>query len=146
MPDSAPPSSDPPQLALRARHGAASLGQTATLTAFIVAALYFGRAVFVPLALAILLSFVLSPLVTSLRRAGLGRVPPVLLGVTLAFAIILGLGGLIGGQITYLAENLPDYEGTIRQKIRSVKVDAAGSGILGRASAVLRDLANEAAG
>ena len=147
MPDSAPPLSDPPpRFSLRTRHGAAALGQGATLTAFVIAALYFGRDVFVPLALAILLSFVLAPLVRALRRAGLGRVPPVIAGVTLAFAIILGLGGLIGGQVTFLAENLPQYEGTIRQKIRSIKVDTDGSGLLGRSTAVLRDLANELTG
>jgi predicted PurR-regulated permease PerM len=146
MPDSVPPLSDPPRFSLRTRHGTAALGQGATVAAIVIAALYFGRAVFVPLALAILLSFVLAPLVRGLRRAGLGRVPPVIAGVTLAFAIILGLGGVIGGQVTFLAENLPQYEGTIRQKIRSIKVDTDGSGLLGRSSAVLRDLANEFTG
>ena len=56
---------------------------TTALTATVVAALYFGRTVFVPLALAMLLSFALAPLVRRLRRLGLPRLPSVLAVVTL---------------------------------------------------------------
>jgi predicted PurR-regulated permease PerM len=56
-----------------------------------VAALYFGREVVVPMALAILLGFALAPLVLLLRRWQLGRVPPVIAVVVLAFLMIVGI-------------------------------------------------------
>src|ERR1700747_2454764 len=76
------------------------------ISVVVVAALYFGREVFVPLALAILLSFVLAPVVLMLRRMELGRVPAVIVTVLLAFVAIFALGAMIGHQVTLLAENL----------------------------------------
>jgi predicted PurR-regulated permease PerM len=58
----------------------------------VVAALYFGHALFVPLALAILLSFILAPVVVVLRRWRFGRVFSVVLSVLLAVAIFATLG------------------------------------------------------
>jgi predicted PurR-regulated permease PerM len=146
MLDSPPPLAGQPRIPARPTTSTTRLAQSVTVIAFIIAALYFGRDVFVPLALGILLSFVLAPLVRLLRRAYFGRVGSVLAAVAFAFAIIIGLGALIGGQLTYLAENLPQYEGTLRQKIRSIQDSTSGNGLLGRASAVLHDLANEVAG
>jgi predicted PurR-regulated permease PerM len=105
-----------------------------------VAALYFGREVLVPLALAILLSFLLAPLVLLLRRVQLGRVPSVLVAVLVAFTVICGIAGLIGDQLARLAGNLPQYESTISQKIESLQDTAAGSSIVERASTMLGDL------
>jgi len=82
----------------------------------VVAGLYFGRSVLIPITLAILLSFLLAPLVNLLRRLHLGRVPSVLLAVVLALTVILGLGGLIGTQMAGLAEDVPNYALTIQQK------------------------------
>src|ERR1044071_6060091 len=72
-----------------------------------VASLYFGREVFVPMALAILLSFALGPPVLLLRRWRIGRAPAIAAVVILAFAVIVGVGVLIGSQLAHLAENLP---------------------------------------
>jgi predicted PurR-regulated permease PerM len=108
-----------------------------------IAALYFGRDVFVPLALAILLSFVLAPMVLLLRRLHIARVASVIIVVLIAFIVILGVGTLIGSQLAQLAENLPRYQSTITEKIQSVRSTAAGSGIVGRASSMLKDLSNE---
>jgi predicted PurR-regulated permease PerM len=108
-----------------------------------IAALYFAREVFVPLALAVLLSFALGPLVALLRRWHFGRVPSVIAAVLLAFFVIFGVGSLIGGQLAHLAENLPQYQTNITDKIHSLRGSATGSGILGRASGILRDLSNE---
>src|SRR5215470_6331401 len=79
---------------------------TAIIGAITVAALYFGREVFVPVALAILLSFVLAPLVRILRRLRAGRVPSVLIAVLFAFLVISGIATLIGSQAADLAGNL----------------------------------------
>lgn len=83
----------------------------------IVLALYFGREVLIPVTLAMLLSFVLSPLVNLLRRAWLGRIVSVLLAVLLALGIILALGTAIGTQMGQLGKRLPQYQSTIKRKI-----------------------------
>jgi predicted PurR-regulated permease PerM len=108
-----------------------------------IAALYFARDIFIPLALAILLSFALEPLVALLRRWHFGGVPSVIAAVLLAFLLIFGVIALIGGQLTHLAENLPEYQNNITGKIHSLQGSAAGSGIVGRASGMLKELSNE---
>ena len=80
----------------------------------IVAALYFARAIFLPLALAILLTFLLAPEVRLLRTWGVPRVPAVVLVVAFACAIFLGIGALVGQQVTQLAQRLPEYQLTIQ--------------------------------
>lgn len=82
-----------------------------------VAALYFGREVLVPVTLAMLLSFVLSPLVELLRRIWLGRILSVVLAVVLALGLVLALGSTIGTQVAQLSGNLPQYQATIETKI-----------------------------
>lgn len=85
--------------------------------AIAVAALYFGREVLVPVTLAMLLSFVLSPLVELLRRIWLGRILSVVLAVVVALGLILALGSAIGTQVAQLSGNLPQYQATIETKI-----------------------------
>src|ERR1700761_4664680 len=81
----------------------------------VVAGLYLGRTVLIPITLAVLLSFVLAPLVNLLRRIHLGRVPSVLLAVVLALGVILAIGGLIGTQLAELVPQIPTYAQTIRE-------------------------------
>jgi predicted PurR-regulated permease PerM len=83
----------------------------------VVAALYVGREVLIPIALAILLSFVLAPLVLRLRQLRVPKVPAVILSVLLALGIVLGLGSVIGSQVANLATELPRYETTISKKL-----------------------------
>jgi len=87
----------------------------------IIAALYFAREVLIPITLAILLSFILAPIVALLRRVGLGRVPAVLLAVVVALGVILGLGGVIGTQVAQLATDIPRYAATIEKKVDTVR-------------------------
>jgi predicted PurR-regulated permease PerM len=87
----------------------------------VVAALYLAREVLVPITVAILLSFVLTPLVDLLRRIHLGRVPSVLLSVILALSVILVIGGVIGSQVAQLATKIPDYAGTVERKLAAVQ-------------------------
>jgi predicted PurR-regulated permease PerM len=110
----------------------------------IIAGLYFGREIFVPVALAILLSFVLAPFVSRLQSWRLPRVAAVLCVVLLGFGIIFSLGGLMVSQAGRLAEALPGYEQTLRNKIESLRgLAGGGSGTLERASKVLKDLKTE---
>lgn len=117
----------------------------ATLTAgFIgIAALYFARDVFVPLALAILLSFALGPLAVVLRRWHIGRVSSVIAVVVFAFLIIFGVGALIGSQAAHFAENLPQYQSNIADKIHSLRSSTTGPGVIGRAADMLKELGEE---
>jgi predicted PurR-regulated permease PerM len=107
-----------------------------------VAALYFARAIFLPLALAILLTFLLAPVVRLLRGWGLPRAPAVILVVFISSIIILGMGTLVAQQVTQLGQNLPDYQYNIERKISSLRT-AAGGGSLERISNFLRDINQE---
>ncbi|WP_342738964.1 AI-2E family transporter [Bradyrhizobium sp. B117] len=115
----------------------------AVLAAIIVTVLYMGREVFVPVALAILLSFVLAPPVNSLQRVHVPRAIAVVGVVLFAFAIIFGLGSLIATQINRLAGDLPRYQATMEKKIQSVRGVAGGSSTLERAAGMLQDLSKE---
>jgi predicted PurR-regulated permease PerM len=104
----------------------------------VVAALSVGKEVLIPITLAVLLSFVLAPLVNLLRRVRLGRVPAVLLAVLFALGIILGLGGLIGAQVAGLATDIPHYASTVQDKVQSLQ------GVtVGRLSALVTRLARQ---
>ena len=63
--------------------------------------------------------------------------------VLLAFASIFLIGGMIAAQVTQLAGDLPRYELTMREKIRSLRGATATSGTLERAADVLQDLGKE---
>lgn len=104
----------------------------------VVAALYVGREILVPITLAVLLSFVLAPVADFLRRWHLGRLPSVLISVVLALGIILALAGLIGTQVAQLAGDIPRYQTTIQVKVNDVQ-----NLTLGRLSAVVNRLGHE---
>src|SRR5215471_13123455 len=90
------------------------------LVAFVVAALYFGRSILVPIALATLITFLLSRLVTRLER-WIGRIAAVLVTVIAMFSIFGAASWVIGRQIIDLADKLPDYQANIVTKIRSLR-------------------------
>src|SRR5438067_13673376 len=91
------------------------------LLAFVVTALYFGRAVFVPLALATLITFLLSRLVTKLEQ-WIGRISAVLLVVILLFSLASGISWMVGRQVVDLAGKLPEYQANLTRKIHSVRL------------------------
>jgi predicted PurR-regulated permease PerM len=91
----------------------------------VVVVLYWAQAVLVPFAVAILLTFVLTPPVSWLQR-WVGRVPAVLVVVALVFAV-LGLAGWgLARQMDHLADDLPRYRANILAKIADVR--GAGKG------------------
>ena len=113
------------------------------LAALLIAALYFGREIFIPIALAILLSFVLGPPVGLLQKTRVPRGLAVVGIVLLAFSVIFGLGTLIANQLGQLAGNLPVYQSTMQEKIKSVRGVTASSGTLERAADMLQELSRE---
>ena len=91
----------------------------------VVVVLYWAHAIFVPFALAILLTFVLTPPVTALER-WVGRVSAVLIVVTLVFTVLGLAGWVVVRQMENLAEDLPAYRRNLRTKIEDVR--GAGKG------------------
>jgi predicted PurR-regulated permease PerM len=91
------------------------------IASVIVTALYFGRDILIPLALAFLRGFVLDPLVIQLKHWGVPRTPAVILVVLLTLAL-LGLAGLfLGSQVSALSAQLPIYQGNIKNKLRALR-------------------------
>src|SRR5262245_64448396 len=82
-----------------------------------VVALYWAQNVLIPVALAILLSFVLSPVVSFLERRRLGRVPAVFITVLVSGLLVLGLGRFMVHQVISLADALLKYESNVEKKI-----------------------------
>jgi predicted PurR-regulated permease PerM len=111
---------------------------TIAVAVVVVAGLYLGRTVLIPITLAVLLSFLLAPIVNLLRRIHLGRVLSVIVAVLLALSIILAVGGLIGSQIAGLAQDVPNYASTIRSKVETVQGFA-----LSRMNLVMRRLGQQ---
>ncbi|MEK0085455.1 AI-2E family transporter [Benzoatithermus flavus] len=129
--------------------GAAASGSRLSTEALIllffgtIAALYLGRDVFIPLALAILMSFALGPLVTRLYRLGLGRVPAVLVVITLVTLLLGGFAAMVASQLVHLAEELPRYESNLRAKAKLFSGGMPGSSLIDHAADVLRDMGQE---
>ncbi|BDA85272.1 ABC transporter permease [Aureimonas sp. SA4125] len=117
--------------------------QSLAVSVVVIAALYFGRDIFVPLALATLLSFALAPIISKLRRLHVPRTPAVIFVVLMAFIAILGFGALVAGQVSQLGSNLPKYQYNIQTKIRDLRSSATGGGVIEHASEMLQKLSEE---
>jgi predicted PurR-regulated permease PerM len=115
---------------------------SAIVAALVICGLYVGREIFVPIALAVLLSFVLAPLVELLERWYFPRAASVPVVVVLAFVAIFALGSLIATEVRHLAEGLPQYQQTMQQKIKSLRTLTA-TGPLDRAADILQSLGKE---
>ena len=109
----------------------------------IIACLYFGREVLVPIALAVLMSFVLAPPVRLLQGWRVPSSVAVVVVAAVAFSAIFSLGGLMVVEVDKLASDLPRYQSTLRAKIQSLRGATAVTGTLERASEVLQELNSE---
>lgn len=108
-----------------------------------VAALYFGREVFLPIAIALLLTFALAPLVSALKKIGIPRIAAVIASVLGAFAALGLFSFIVATQVSELAQNIPVYQTNILTKIRSLKETGVGGGILARLSKVVERVGQE---
>ncbi|MBF0332264.1 MAG: AI-2E family transporter, partial [Alphaproteobacteria bacterium] len=100
---------------------------------------------FIPLALALLLSFALAPIVDFLRRWRVPRVPAVLATVLVAFAIVLAFSGVVTGQLVDLAERVPVYQRNIQAKIASARDALPSGGLFDRTSKAIKDIQQDLA-
>jgi predicted PurR-regulated permease PerM len=115
---------------------------SAVIAALVICGLYVGREIFVPIALAVLLSFVLAPLVEILERWHFPRAASVPVVVVVAFVAIFALGSLIANEVRHLAEGLPRYQQTMQQKIQSLR-ELTSTVALDRAADILQNLGQE---
>lgn len=113
-------------MAVEARDRTKSNGTGLIAGILILAVLYFARDVFIPLALAGLLAFLLTPLANRLERAGIRRTPAALLVIALAFSVLTATGWVVLGQIYNLAIELPQYQQNITDKVQKLHLNSAG--------------------
>jgi predicted PurR-regulated permease PerM len=99
------------------------------IIALVVGGLYWLQAVLIPMALAVLLTFLLSPVVGALQRRGLGRVPAVLVTVVLALSVLGGIGWTLTRQLMTLADELPRYSLNIHQRIADLRGASKGGSV-----------------
>ena len=86
----------------------------------VITALYFARVMLVPLALAVLFTFVLAPLVSALERIRFPRFFAVFLVVGIAVTGIVVMGWTVGNQLIDVTNQLPSYKTNIKEKIDAI--------------------------
>jgi predicted PurR-regulated permease PerM len=134
MPDRAAPAA-PAGAATTAtdqRHLSVVLAMLAAALA--VAALHFGREIFVPLALAALLGFLLDPLVSRLRRWRLPRWLAVGIVVSMTVGVVGVTSLFAGSQLLALGREVPTYQSTIQTKLRDLRESLSKRGVLDNAT------------
>lgn len=119
-----------------------SSGTSTLLTLLIVVAvLHFARTVFIPFALAVLLAFLLGPLVIRLRHWGWKRVPAAVAAVLVSFIVLGAIGMLMATQLSDLAHKLPEYQQNIHRKVE--KIRNSGGGLVSRVTGWMRNFTEE---
>jgi predicted PurR-regulated permease PerM len=113
------------------------------VTVVAVTVLYWAQSIFIPVALAIFLKFLLNPVVSRLRFWGLRRTPAVILTVFTA-ALVLGFTGwLVTAQISRLLRELPEHTETVKAKVKSLKSLVGGSS---RLAEMIEEISSEIKG
>lgn len=108
-----PLASDPQPVA-----SASQRSLTVIATGVVLALLYFGKDVLVPVILALILALLMAPFVRLLQKMRLGHAYAVFIAVLLLALVATGLMTVIGSQIVHLAESLPQYERTVHAKLQ----------------------------
>ena len=92
----------------------------------VIGTLYWAQSVFIPVALAVFLTFLLGPMVNRFHQFGLPRAPAVVVSVLLTAAVLGGIGWMVTDQISSLLEELPRYRQTVKRKVETIKQVAEG--------------------
>ena len=85
-----------------------------------IVTLYFARIVLIPFALALLFTFILTPVVKLLERIHFGRIPSAILVVLLSLGACGVVGWTVAKQFSQVVNQLPDYKANIRTKLTSL--------------------------
>ena len=115
--------------------------RTAAILVAVIAILYVGREILIPLVFAIVLALVLSPAVSWLQKLGLGRLPSVLLLMLVSIAIAGAAGWVIFDELVEVVNDLPRYQQNIHNKIEAMRTPSKGA--VGRAAASVKELGKE---
>ncbi len=121
------------------RMGAPKLFSIAT----VIAIIYLARDVLLPLSIAMLITFALSPLATRLRKLGLPNLPSVLAVVTVAFTAIGLFVLVVTSQLGSLAQNLPSFQANILAKVETIKVASGDNGLIARVARMITVINDE---
>jgi predicted PurR-regulated permease PerM len=113
------------------------------IAALLVAALYAGQDLLIPLALAGLLGFVLAPLVLRLEGWGIPKGLAVATVIVVLLAVLFGGAAVAGREVAQLLEALPKHEANLRDKARFVHFELGTPGIWQRAAATMRSVEQE---
>lgn len=116
----APAAAQEPDVAPARTPALRDLASGIVATATVLALLYLGRGVLVPITLAVILSLLIAPLVRGLRRFGFGQTSSVLTAVLALALSVTAVTAVIGMQVVRMAGSLPQYEETIQQKIATL--------------------------
>jgi predicted PurR-regulated permease PerM len=117
---------------------------TVLILVLTVGILYLAREILVPVAIAILLSFVLSPLVKTIRRIGLGKTASVGIVVVSAFVVTVAVGAILAKQISELAADAPRYQATVTQKVEGARTFVTNNPVLRHLNTAIADFAQMA--
>ena len=109
----------------------------------VTAILYIGKDVLLPLAIALLLTFALAPIVAWLRKAGIPKIVAVVLTVVITFLVISAFAFLVATQVSNLASNIPTYQANVVEKVRSLRELGAGGGIIERLTGAVERVGRE---
>ncbi|HEX3359227.1 MAG TPA: AI-2E family transporter [Tepidisphaeraceae bacterium] len=107
----------------------------------VVATLYFARDILIPASLAVLLAFLLNPIVERLTRWRLNRAVAVGITVLLAMGVVGAVGYVVGQQVVDLSEKVPEYRGNLVQKVRSLRTST--NGTFSKLTSTISDLKQE---
>lgn len=107
-------------------------------TAAVLALLYFGREVLIPITLAVMLSLLVAPMIHGLRRIGLGQTASVWIAVLALVLVLSTIAAVIGSQVLRMGASLPQYEETMRGKLATL--DRMTLGRLGAVTGPVRRL------
>lgn len=121
------------------------LPQRLLAVAVVVTALYFGRDLLIPLALATLLAFVLAPLTVRIRRLGIPQAVAVTVVVVVTLGALVGLSLFMAGQVRLLGKELPTYQTNIAAKFDRIRVQLRAPGAFTEASRVIDAVESEIA-
>ncbi len=108
----------------------------------VIASLYWAKAVLVPLALALMLTFLLQPIVAALHRRGLGHTPAAVLVVMLLGLVLGAVGWQVVTQFSSLTSELPSYQYNLKQKIDDVQ-SASKGGMFEKIQETIAELTKE---
>ena len=111
--------------------------------AVVVVIIYIARDVLLPLSIAMLITFALSPLATRLRKLGLPNLPSVLVVVTVAFTAIGLFVLVVTSQLGSLAQNLPSFQSNILTKVETIKSASSDNSLIARVAKMMTVINDE---